>query len=144
VSSFTEARWERVYLPDGRPKTRGGRPVFAIRGAGRDGFRYEIGFVGSGLSVHVPEGFETDVVSDPTGVLALVGATRRMIKSSAVHDCLREDLRFTKLQSDAVFLMAMETEGTDPLWREVAFNAVRLNQSRTQHQEGPAVDWPPY
>lgn len=143
MSSFTEARWERVYLPDGRPKTRGGRAVFAIRGVAGDGLRYDIGWVGSGLSVHVPEGFETDVVSDPTGVLALVGATRRMIKASAVHDCLREDLRFTKLQSDAVFLMAMETEGTDPLWREVAFNAVRLNGSRAQHQAAEVV-WPPY
>ncbi len=144
MSSFTEARFEPVYLPGGRRKKRSGRPVFAIRGAAGDGLRYDIGFLGSGLSVFVPEGFETDGPSDPTGVLQLLGVAPTMMRASAVHDMLREDLRFTKLQSDAVFLMAMETEGTPPIWREAAFNSVRLNQSRSKHQPADEVEMPPY
>ncbi|MES2086549.1 MAG: hypothetical protein V4514_19885 [Pseudomonadota bacterium] len=58
-----------------------------------------------------------------------------MVKSSAVHDMLREDLRFTKLETDAYFLMAMETEGTPLLVRWAAYRAVRLNGSRAAHQQ---------
>lgn len=133
MSSFTEATFKKVYLPDGSPKRRGGRQVYAIRGADGQGMRYDIGFLGSGMSVHVPEGFETDGPSAPIWVIPFM-PIGRMIKASAVHDMLREDARFTLLETDLVFLAAMETEGTPVVVRWAAFNAVRLNRSRTQHQ----------
>ena len=139
MSSFTEASFEAVYLADGSSKLRGGRQVYKIRGADGAGLRWDVGYLGSGLGVHVPEGFETDGPSAPLWLLPLL-PVRRMVKASAVHDMLREDVRWTKLETDAIFLMAMETEGT-PLWaRVLAYKAVRLNRSRTGHQPPAGVE----
>lgn len=119
MSIFTQAKLE----PTG--EYRCGRQLFRVA----DGFQFDIGYVGSGLSVHVPAGFVTDGPSIPAWIAWLL-PTRRMVKSSAVHDLLREDRRFSKLEGDAIFLTAMRAEGT-PLWlRELAFLAVRINASR--------------
>lgn len=134
MSSFTEASFEAVYRPDGSPKLRGGRQVYKIRGVDGQGLRWDVGYLGSGFSVQVPEGFETDGPSAPVLLLPFLPVTR-MVKASAVHDMLREDVRWTKLETDAIFLMAMETEGT-PLWaRVLAYRAVRLNGSRAPHNQ---------
>lgn len=148
MSSFTEAWFEPVYLPNGKRKTRNGRPVFAVRGPAGDGFVYEIGFKGSGLGIKCREGYETDLASDPTGILDLTGVAVQAAVEFALHDLLREDTRFSKLASDAILLMAMEARGVDPLVRELIFAAVRSNNSRTRHNPdelvfGPGV-MPPY
>lgn len=120
MSSFTRA----VFEPTGR--TLNGRAVFKAVG----GFHYDIGFIGSGLQVVIPDGFETDGPSVPFWALPFfpVGS---MVRSAAVHDVLRADQRFTSLEADALFLAAMQAERT-PRWaRELAFFFVRLNRSRT-------------
>lgn len=134
MSSFTDARWEPARLSDGRPKKRGGRQVYRIKGADGDGFYYEIGYRGSGLRVHVKEDFETDGPSIPGVVRWLVppSVIEKSLKSAAVHDKLREDDRFTPLECDCVFLMAMQAEGTPNYWREQFFRAVRTNNSRAR------------
>lgn len=118
MSSFTRALFE----PTG--ETRGGRAVWRC-----EGFRYDIGFLGSGLAVVVEEGFETDGPSVPFWAAPFipVGA---MVKSAAVHDKLRADLRFSQLETDLIFHAAMEAEGTPWLAREVAAIAVRFNHNR--------------
>jgi hypothetical protein len=119
MSSFTRA----VFEPTG--ETRAGRIVWRAAEA----FRFDIGFVGSGLSIDVPAGFETDGPSVPWW-LAPVAKAGGMVRAAAVHDRLREDLRFSKLDGDAIFLTALEAEGVTAWRRELAFLAVRLNNSR--------------
>ena len=119
MSSFTHARFE----PTGA--TRAGRPVWRVV----DGFDFAIGFSGSGLVVHVPAGFETDGPSIPWWARRLVDAGA-MVRSAALHDRLREDLRFSRLDGDAIFLTALAAEGVSAWQRELAFLAVRLDRSR--------------
>lgn len=121
MSSFTRALLE----PTG--DTRGGRAVYRVV----EGFAFAIGYEGSGLEIQVPAGFETDGPSVPWWALPFmsIGA---MIKSGAVHDRLREDLRFSKLEGDAIFLTALAAEGLAGWRRELAFLAVRLNRSRAR------------
>ena len=119
MSSFTRALLE----PTG--KTREGRAVFRVV----ENFQFEIGRKGSGIAVAVPAGFETDLASVPWWALRLVDAGA-MVRSAAVHDRLREDLAFTKLQGDAIFLTALEAEGVKRWQRELVFCAVRINRSR--------------
>lgn len=121
MSSFTEA----TAIDTG--ERRNGRKLFRYA----EGFRFDIGYLGSGLSVTVPPGFVTDGPTVPAW-LARILPMHTIAKSAAVHDLLREDLRFSKLEGDAVFLTAMAAEGA-PVWlRELAFVAVRLNQSRAR------------
>lgn len=121
MSSFTRADFEAT------GEKRNGRKLYRIVG----GFTFDIGYLGSGLSIQVPDGFVTDGPSMPWIARKLL-PTRTMTKASAVHDLLREDLRFSKLEGDAIFLTAMQAEGT-PVWlRELAFLAVRLNNSRAR------------
>lgn len=124
MSSFTDA----TFAPTG--ETRAGRIVWRTAQA----FRFEIGFLGSGLAVDVPAGFETDGPSIPWW-LAPIARPGSMVRSAAVHDRLREDPRFSKLEGDAILLTAMAAEGVRPLLRELAFLAVRLNRSRATHQD---------
>ena len=119
MSSFTEARFE----PTG--ERRQGRKLYRVVG----GFDFDIGYLGSGLRVRVPAGFLTDGPSIPIAFRWAL-PTNRMVKASAVHDMLREDRRFSKLEGDAIFLTAMQVEGTPAWLREIAFLAVRLNGSR--------------
>lgn len=121
MSSFTDA----LLAPTGQ--TRNGRAVYRVAQA----FRYDIGYLGSGLSVTVPAGFETDGPSVPWWAVKIVDVGA-FVRSACVHDRLREDLRFTKLDGDAVFLTAMEAEGVKPWQRELIFLAVRLNGSRNR------------
>ena len=127
MSSFTRARRERTEL-----RNAAGRRLYLVV----DGFAFHIGFEGSGLAVHVPAGFLTDGPSFPHWLAWAVPAKRTMTKAAAVHDLLREDRRFSKLEGDAVFLTAMAAEGTPPLLRELAFLLVRLNRTRDPPQAG--------
>lgn len=121
MSSFTEA------LAIDTGERRNGRKLFRYP----QGFRFDIGYLGSGLSVTVPPGFVTDGPTVPAW-LARILPMHTIAKSAAVHDLLREDLRFSKLEGDAVFLTAMAAEGAPAWLRELAFVAVRLNQSRAR------------
>ena len=124
MSSFTEAKFIKLL-----PK-RSGRTLYITEKQ----FQYDIGYEGSGLCVKVPAGFQTDGPSIPPLLQKLL-PLRNMIKSCAVHDMLREDYRFTKLEGDAIFLSAMQAEKTPFILRELAFLLVRLNNSRKRHNE---------
>lgn len=137
MSSFTEATVVEIAPARGRRQ-------FVVVG----GFTFDVGYKGSGWQIRIPDGFVTDLASDPTGILDLTGASLYAVKSFIVHDWLRENTLFTKISSDAIFLMAMEAEGVPALWRELIFSAVRMNNSRTRHNPDAAVfggvEMPPY
>jgi hypothetical protein len=119
MSSFTKALLE----PTG--KTYNGRAIYRVAGE----FTYDIGFVGSGLQVTVPQGFETDGPSVPSWLLWLI-PVGQFVRAAAVHDCLREDLRFGKMDGDGIFLSALAAEGVSG-WRRLAiFLGVYFNSSR--------------
>ncbi|TPG14370.1 DUF1353 domain-containing protein [Sphingomonas oligophenolica] len=121
MSGFTRALLE----PTGQ--TREGRAIYRVA----ESFAFEIGYKGSGLAITVPAGFETDGPSVPWWALKLIDVGA-MIRSAAVHDRLREDLRFSKLEGDAIFLTAMAAEDVTPWQRELVFEAVRLNETRAR------------
>ncbi|AKU43566.1 tail protein [Caulobacter phage Seuss] len=130
MSSFTEAtvtkldvRTPPVFL------WFGSRPYYRIN----EGFRYYIGHVGSNVFVDVPAGFITDFVSAPW-LVDWIFDRKRAAKSAAVHDRCREDESLSLLEGNCFFHMAMETEKTPWLQREVYALAVRFNRSRIKHQ----------
>lgn len=139
MSAFTEARTE-LYRPGGLFQ----RPLVRLL----DDLAYDIGYKGSGLTVRAKAGFITDLGSDPTGILDLTGVALLAKRSFIVHDLLRENILFSKLASDAIFLMAMEAEGVPELPRELIFAAVRTNHSRRRRNPDElvfgAAEMPPY
>jgi Protein of unknown function (DUF1353) len=141
ASSFTAATWEPIVGPDSAPKRIDGRRLYRILGGDGRGFAYDVGFLGSGLRVRVPEGFVTDGPSIPSFIRWAVPkkAIGQAMKSAAVHDLLREDERFTLLEGDSIFYMCMEAEGTPAFWRERFFDAVRQNKSRTKRNASELV-----
>lgn len=140
MSSFTRA--VMVAIPDAYTD---GRQLFVAV----DGYRWYLGFVGSGRWVDVPAGFITDRVSFPPKWLRDILTTfmpplwtwlqailETMATAAGVHDRMREDAKeFSLIESDATFLMCMECAKVWPPAREIAFLAVRNNKSRTSRQE---------
>jgi hypothetical protein len=121
MSSFTRALLE----PTGA--TRAGRAVFRVA----EPFTFEIGRVGSGFGIIVPAGFESDLASVPWWALHLVNVGA-LARSAVLHDFLREQLAFSKVEGDAIFLTAMAADSVRAWQRELVFAAVRLNQSRAR------------
>lgn len=125
MSSFTRAE-----LSPSDRKDDLGRPLYNSG----PGFAWELGALGSGVFVEVPPNIDSDGPSVPKWLKWLFGwfiDIESMMKSSFVHDQMRRrpDL-YTLLESNATFLMCMETEGTRPGLRNCAFLAVCLNRSR--------------
>ena len=142
MSSFTRATFEVT------GEKREGRPLYRV-----EGLTYEVGFLGSDLIIRVPDGFVTDGPSVPAWMRSLYSSrwTRwafqwlqnsieKMVKSAAVHDCLREDSRWSKHTGDLIFMEAMFAEKTPAFVREAAFVAVRLNTSRARMQDARPSD----
>lgn len=127
MSSFTDAAWVKTDLRDAR-----GNRLYRIT----PGLTFYIGYAGSGLEVEVKDGTLTDGPSWPhwlkdlARILHQGWMIRSMLKASAVHDELRGDLRFAKLEGDALFLVAMNAEGTPGLLKWLGFLGVLLNNSR--------------
>lgn len=128
MSSFTRATF-RVLVGEFRHRNQ----LYAVQGEDGQGFWFWIGTPGrGGFWVHVPEGFVTDGPSIPWWLKRILPRRwiESMMLSSALHDWMRENLGFNKVDGDAVFLIAMNAEGT-PWWlREIGFMLVRLNNSR--------------
>jgi hypothetical protein len=79
VSSFTEPLRVEVM-----GKEVDGLGMFAVL----KGFRYEIGYLGSGDVVSVPAGFETDLVSLPRFARWFLPIAGRPAKAALLHDWL--------------------------------------------------------
>jgi hypothetical protein len=127
MSSFTEANYNEVFVSTNTKLF--GRTIYRID---KD-FTYYVGYIGSSIAVDVPKGTLTDGPSIPLFWLKLVKwiwGDEKWFKSATVHDILRRDLRFTRLETDSFFHMAMETEDTPVILRELAYLLVRFNRSR--------------
>jgi len=142
ASTFTAADFHPVIVFDpktgiGKEKTREGRRLYSVKGADKNGFFFHVGFNGSGLAVHVPEGFVTDGPSIPGWCRWLVpkAAREQAMKAAAVHDMLCEHPQFTRPEADVHFLIAMYAEKTPKFWREIFFAAVRTNSSKKVAEE---------
>ncbi len=120
MSSFTSASFHELGID-----RKSGRKLYRTETA----FTFDIGYLGSGLTVRVPAGFVTDGASVPRWMYRW-RFIRDMLPAAAVHDLMRQDLRYSKLAGDAVFLTALSALGTPPIVRELAFIAVRLNNGR--------------
>lgn len=122
MSSFTEAQYVEV-----EPRTRGVRSYRALCG-----FRFYVGFVGSSQWVEVPDGAIFDI-SFSAWLLRILpsGWARCLLLPAAVHDLLREDLRYSKFDGDCLFLTAMRATRTPWPLMWVAFFGVLFNRSRS-------------
>ncbi len=119
MSSFTQA----LLVTTGKSSL--WRPKYKCVG----GFKYDIGYLGSGLSVVVADGFESDGPSVPWWCLWFI-KLGCMIKSAIIHDALRKDLRFSLVEGNAIFFAAMEAEGTPKWQRWICLLAVSTNKNR--------------
>lgn len=142
MSSFTEAGFEPVMLADGKQKKRNGRKVYRIVGRDGNGFVFHIGYVGSGLSIHIREGFETDELSIPGLVdWAVPSSVKKKAQlSAAVHDYLCEHPLWNRDDADAQFYAAMCAEGTPACWRDIFFKAVQSNKSKARYNDESYFD----
>lgn len=69
---------------------------------------FEVGKLGSGWSVIVPTGFETDLGSIPRGLWWLLPPHDPQLAAAfVVHDCLRERPGFPAFLADSIFLDAL-------------------------------------
>lgn len=89
-------------------------------------FTYEVGFLGSGVLIVVPAGFETDFASVPRWAMPFIPIMGKAAKAAVVHDFLCENRgSLAKARIDAIFLEAMEVLGVSWLRRTLMFLAVR-------------------
>jgi hypothetical protein len=109
---------DRLFLIDGGI-SRGSR-VFILESK----FRY----ISSKGTITVPSGFPTDGASCPRIIWPLFSPLDSYFGSAVVHDFLYSPLndRFTRAESDRLFLEAMTASGVDWFTRSAVYGAVRL------------------
>lgn len=91
-------------LADGR--------TWVVRGK----FRYEVGELGSGDVVDVPQGFRTDFASVPQPLWAVFPRWGKHGNAAVVHDWLYWEQRRSRKEADAIFHEGMLVLGT-PRWK---------------------------
>lgn len=137
----------------GKVKKREGRPVWRIHGYGPEyagkGVWLHLGW---NISVHIPEGFESDLASRPTirspGLfMKLVGLLLMPVPdswweaaamSAGFHDVLCEHPEVPRSTADGIFWAAMHLEGVPPVWRDLLFRSVTFSNSKESHND-PAI-----
>ena len=127
---ITAALWlVACTTPGGLLKPSQGQPVVSPFLDGRQWVvRQPVAFTleQTGETLVVPEGFVTDFASTPKEVWMLLPPTGMYALPALVHDYLYWTHACTKEQADAVFLMAMNQMGVDPLKQGLMYNAVAL------------------
>lgn len=101
----TPLKFEPAYEIQGTAllrKMRNGRPLFRVL----EPFVYDIGFLGSGVTIEVELGFETDFASIPRVVDRLFGLnpTGRHNKASVIHDKLYKDPELAAIIAERIFI----------------------------------------
>lgn len=91
-------------------------------------FQYDVGRLGSGRSIVVPRGFETDGASIPRALWPIYQPWGTWGKAAVVHDFLyRTQTRpGGRKAADAIFLEAMKVLGVPGLRRRILWGAVRM------------------
>lgn len=96
-----------------------GRGLFRVHKS----FVYEVGYLGSGDRIEVPEAFETDLGSVPWFARAFIPIAGRMAKPALLHDWL---LAIGSPRAHQVFDEALEVAGFGWLARKIMGAFVRL------------------
>lgn len=139
---------------NGKAKKREGRPVYRFHGDGEYLGKGVYLLLGWNISVHMPEGFESDLASRPTlsnpGLfLKLVGLLLMPVPdswwataalSAGFHDVLCEHPEVPRPTADGIFWAAMHIEGTPSLWRDALFRAVTFNRSKEAYNDPSIFD----
>ncbi len=98
---------------------RGGRGEFRVH----QPFSYDVGFLGSGDTITVPAGFDTDLASIPWYARAFIPISGRMAKPALLHDWL---LVNSDPRAHAIFDEALNVAGVGPVLRRIMVAAVKL------------------
>jgi hypothetical protein len=88
-------------------------------------FTYDIGSLGSGNSITVPDGFRTDFASVPRIFWVIFPYWGKYGNAAVIHDFIYETTIRTRKEADYIFLEAMGVSGTSWLTRHILFWAVR-------------------
>lgn len=91
----------------------------------RRGFGYEIGAEGSGDTVDVAVGFQTDFASIPRLLWAFLPKWGRYGNASVIHDWLYWTQTRARAEADAIFLEGMEVLEVGAFKRGLMYRAVR-------------------
>lgn len=114
MSSFTDP-----LLLEAMPEEREGRGLFRLLAP----FQYEIGELGSGKIVRVPQGYVTDLCSIPWFARAFLPMSGRVAKPALLHDWLMD---LGDERAADVFNEALQVAGVKPTTRKIMVAAVRL------------------
>lgn len=133
MSSFTTPL--KVEILD---RTKAGRVLVRLL----EPFSYDVGSEGSGETITVPAGFESDFASVPRVFWRIEPPLGRSGKAAVIHDYLyvkagmipagpfvggTQKLRFyTRAQADAIFREALGVLGVPPIKRDLMYRAVRI------------------
>ena len=114
MSSFTEPLIVEVL-----PTTRRGQGEFLVYKE----FHYDVGFLGSGDTITVPVGYNTDLCSVPWFARAFIPISGKAAKPALLHDWLlvQEDPR-----AHTVFDEALRVMEVKPFMRWILVTSVRL------------------
>jgi hypothetical protein len=97
-------------------------------------FAYDVGGKGSGVTIVVPKGFETDGASVPRIIWSLFPAWGTYSRAAVIHDWLCYNINSgtplavapTKTDAADIFYEAMVVCGTDPVTRRILYWGVRI------------------
>ena len=120
MSSFTTPL--RVEILD---RTKAGRVLVKLL----EPFSYDVGSEGSGETITVPAGFESDFASIPRLFWRIEPPLGRSGKAAVIHDYLYVTKglgRYTREQADQIFRQALGVLGVPPIKRDLMFRAVRI------------------
>lgn len=88
-------------------------------------FSYEVGELGSGEVIEVPEGFQTDFASVPRPLWPIVSRWGRHGKAAIIHDFAYWDQTYDKKRADEIFREAMGVLGVSGWRKFLIYQAVR-------------------
>ena len=99
-----------------------GKPVYKLY----QSLTFEYKVNGGGLSITVPEGFETDFASIPRIFWSIMPPTGRYSRAAVLHDYLYHLPNCSRFLADSLFRESMKQRGV-PLWKRlVIFYSVRF------------------
>jgi hypothetical protein len=96
----------------------------------RKEFSYDVGYLGSGDTITVPAGFVTDFASVPKTFWGILPRWDKYGQAAVLHDYLYNSLKRSRIDSDKIFLEAMEVLDV-PKWKSrVMYQSVRMFGSK--------------
>lgn len=109
-------------------------------------FEYRVGHADSPVVIVAPAGYVTDFASIPRVAWTLIGPPLgRHARAAIIHDWLYDTNgdwgRFSREQSDEIFLEAMEVVGVPWLKRSAMFRAVRAGGASGWKGPGEESPW---